>query len=64
MEAIEEDNEPLITKVYMSQATMDALLEDDSGHEWVTEGWALGIRILIDNNLPFKALQLGYEKSE
>ena len=59
LEAIE--NEPRITTVFMSQETMNGLLEND-GHDWVAEGWALGIRILIDNNLPFKALRMGYEE--
>jgi hypothetical protein len=44
----------------MSQKTMDGLVEDD-GHDWVAEGWALGIEILIDNDLSFRELQFGYE---
>lgn len=56
--------ESLIDKVYMSQETMDGLLEEDGGHEWVVAGFALGIHFVIDDDLPYRTVQLGYEDQE
>ena len=52
----------LLIKVFMSQETMDALLKTSNGQQLIDDGFALGVPVEIDNNLPFKITRTVYQE--